>query len=148
LAELVEFTKIFLDLSWQWLNDAEIKQTTNTPDFTKESQQIWYNNLKNKTDYKIWGIEQNGLPIGACGLKNITDVDCEYWGYLGKRTYWGKGIGTEILKMMEGKARSLKLESIWLQVLRINERAIRLYNKNGYLIETSGSNLLIMRKSL
>ncbi|MDO9256701.1 MAG: GNAT family N-acetyltransferase [Bacteroidales bacterium] len=144
----VEYDQTFLELSWLWLNDSEIKQMTNTPDFTRESQQIWYNSLKNKINYKIWGITNNGIPIGACGLKNITSLDCEYWGYIGNKAYWGKGIGAGILKTMEEKAKTLHLVSIWLQVMKINERAIMLYLKNGYTLDISQIDYIIMRKSL
>ncbi len=146
--KLVNYDQEFLELSWQWLNDCEIKQMTNTPDFTKESQQLWYNSLKNKINYMIWGITNNEIPVGACGLKNITSSDCEYWGYIGDKAYWGKGIGVEILKAMEEKAKTLHLVSIWLQVMKTNERAMGLYQKNGYSIEVSQIDYVIMRKSL
>lgn len=145
---LVNYDHIFLELSWKWLNDSEIKQLTDTPDFTRESQQLWYNSLKTMINYKIWGIACNGIPIGACGLKNITSVDCEYWGYIGNKNYWGKGIGGVVLKKMEEKAISFDIGSIWLQVMKNNERAIRLYQKNGYSLEVSKIESIIMRKSL
>jgi len=101
---LVNYSKLFLDLSWKWLNDAEIKKLTDTPDFTKSEQENWYNSLQYKNDYLIFGILYDNEPIGVCGLKNVSKDDCEYWGYIGEKKHWGKGLGKQILSQMEKKA--------------------------------------------
>jgi RimJ/RimL family protein N-acetyltransferase len=148
LVSLVAYDEIFLDCSWNWLNDPELKEATNTLDFTKQSQKIWFNNLKNQADYLIWGLSYNDQPIGVCGLKNMTATDCEYWGYIGNKEYWAKGIGGIMMNLVEEKAGELNLQSIWLKVLKNNDRAIRLYNKTGYVVEKSTDEFLKMRKSL
>ena len=38
----VEYTEEFLDLSWEWLNDPEIKLLTMTPDFSREDQRAFF----------------------------------------------------------------------------------------------------------
>lgn len=146
--EFVCFDDIFLKYSWAWLNDPEIKLLTNTPDFSKEDQANWYDKIQGECEYLIWGIEADSEKIGVCGLKSFTVVDCEYWGYIGNKSYWGKGIGLQIMKAMEKKAKSLKLNSIWLKVIKDNERAIKLYHKNGFVIEESKNDLIVMRKML
>lgn len=130
--ELVDFSEYYLNLSRDWLNDNEIKELTNTPSVSKKTQIDWFNGLADRNDYKIWGIEVDGKPVGACGLKNITEKDCEYWGYIGEKDYWGKGVGSHILSMLIGKARNKGLKSIWLKVLKTNIRAIKLYEKYGF----------------
>jgi len=144
----VNFDDKFLKYSWSWLNDPEIKFLTNTSDFSKEDQANWYEKIQANHEYLIWGIEADSEKIGVCGLKNFTVVDCEYWGYIGNKSYWGKGIGLHIMKAMEKKAKSLKLNSIWLKVIKDNERAIKLYHKNGFVIEESKNDLIVMRKML
>ncbi len=144
---LVDFSKVFFDNSWNWLNDPEIKKMTATPDFTKEDQLKWFNSLPSKQDYLIWGVAFDHTPIGVCGLKNITDMDCEYWGYIGNKEYWGRGVGRGIMHDLEEIARSLAVKSIWLRVLIENERAVTLYKKMGYNIERQ-EEFLIMRKYL
>lgn len=146
--KLVEYTSNFIELSWKWLNDDEIRKLTNTALFTSDEQRLWFNSLKEKTGYLIWGIELSGAKIGACGLKNISKTDCEYWGYIGEKEYWNKGFGTQILKLMENKAIELGLKSIWLQVLLQNPAAIRLYEKNGYEVELTDATFQHMRKKL
>ena len=90
--KFVEYNEIFLEKSWEWLNNKEIKYLTCTPDFTKEQQKKWFLSLKDKKDYFIKGVLYNDTPIGVVGLKNITNTNGEYWGYIGEKEYWNKGI--------------------------------------------------------
>ena len=144
--ELVKYSEDFLDYSWTWLNDPEIKDMTNTTSFSKETQKEWFNTLQNRNDYIIWGIEADNIPIGACGLKNITNLDCEYWGYIGVKSFWGKGIGRIVMNLLIEYARNNDIKSIWLTVLPDNERAQKLYFKLGFKVEPNEiSDLIQMR---
>lgn len=143
-----KFDEKYLELSWTWLNDPENKFLTNTLDFTKEQQQQWFNSLPGMKGYLIWGIKVDSVAVGACGLKNITDIDCEYWGYIGEKQYWGKGLGKEMLFLLEEEARKSGKSSIWLKVIKENIRAISLYKKFAYKIESETDALFVMRKQL
>lgn len=143
--ELTEYTSEFLEYSWIWLNDDEIRKLTDTPIFDRQSQKKWFNSLDSKKDYLIWGILFEGIPIGACGLKNITLNDCEYWGYIGNKNYWGKGFGKEIVLKLIEIAKQKNLNSIWLKVLKNNNRAIKLYKKLGFNVENETETMLLMR---
>src|SRR5208283_2989 len=59
------FDERFLEKSWEWLNDPEIKRLTLTPDFTRESQARWFARLPTMKDYLIWGLLHERTPIGA-----------------------------------------------------------------------------------
>lgn len=146
LVELSTYTKEFLELSWKWLNDPEIKTLTDAAEFTKQEQEKWFHSLPLKKDYKIWGVICDGQPIGVTGIKKITGIDGEYWGYIGEKNYWGKGIGSQMLNIIEQEAAGMKLTSIWLQVLTSNERALQLYVKNGYQVEFIKGDTQVMRK--
>lgn len=148
MLRLCKFDEVFLEWTRKWLNDPEIKALTNTPDFTIQDQQKWFAQLDDRNDYKIWGVFFNEIPIGACGIKSITTVDCEYWGYIGEKQFWGKGFGKIILDNMEIEARKLMLKSIWLQVIVANERAIKLYQKHGYTKDNEKQGVIFMRKTL
>lgn len=130
--DLVDYDRSFLDASFKWLADEEIKFLTNTSSFSKDVQEQWFLSLSEKEDYYIRGILADGIPIGACGLKHITNVDGEYWGYIGEKEYWGKGIGKQMMSFIESHARLLQLKQIYLLVIPENIRAIRLYNNKGY----------------
>ena len=48
MTALVDYNIIFLDKSWYWLNDPEIKALTMTPDFSKEDQASYFKSLPKK----------------------------------------------------------------------------------------------------
>lgn len=145
---LCEYTIEFLNHSWEWLNEPEIKNLTNTPDFTREDQMNWYYSLQETNDYLVWGVKYNDIPIGACGLKKITGVDSEYWGYIGEKEFWGKGYGKSILIAVLERARSLGNESVWLKVIKTNERAFKMYTNFDFEIEQENETEYILRLNL
>lgn len=146
--QLVNFGVSFFDLSWQWINDKEIKELINAPSVSKLEHIAWFEGLQEKKNYIIWGLKYNNQKIGICGLKKVTDNDAEYWGYIGEKDLWGKGIGKQILRLVEYEARKINLQSLRLQVLSQNKRAFKLYLNEGYIIEKELGDLIYMRKEL
>ncbi len=146
--KIIMYTEEFLPLSWKWLNDSEIKNLTMTPDFSKEEQIDFFNSLSSRKNYKIFGIEFDGIKIGACGLKNIENEKAEYWGYIGEKKYWGKGLGKEILTNMINLAIKEKISSLYLKVEKNNYRAIKLYEKFGFVNKLEEDNYFIMDKNI
>ena len=147
--KFVTYDLDFLNLSWIWLNDPEIKKLTNTPDFTRENQKKWFDSINVIENYLIWGVEFQNKKIGVCGLKNITKDDCEYWGFIGERYFWNKGAGTMILNEILIISKNRGLNSIWLKVISTNQIAINLYQKFGFVNESIvEENLVIMRLRL
>ena len=130
----VEYTKIFLEKSYKWLNDLEIKYLTDTPDFTKEAQQEWFETLSNRNDYKVWGIEFDKKPIGVVGLKHINNQEstAEYFGYIGEKEYWGHGIRKLMIQFCIKQAKLMKINNLTLNVIKDNIRAINLYRRFGF----------------
>ena len=91
---LVDYDKTFFELSKDWISDPEINTLIAAGPLPLEEKRLeWYNSLSSRKDYKIKGVLYEGQPIGVCGLKNITDTDAEYWGYIGVKSFWGKGLG-------------------------------------------------------
>lgn len=114
--EFVEFDRNFLESSWKWLTDDEIRILTGTPFMTKRQQEDWFLLLPFQVDYYIWGVKYNGIPIGACGIKHKTFDKGEYWGYIGEKKYWGRGIGKKMLQYIEQRARIMNLTTLYLHV--------------------------------
>lgn len=146
--EFVDYSLIFLEKSWDWLNDKEIKELTMTPDFTKEQQEQFFNSLPERTNYFIRGIAYDSIPIGACGMKNITEQDGEYWSYIGEKAFWGQGIGKEIVKYIINAAKEKSLENIYIKVGQSNDRSINLHMKFGFLVEKIYNNQVLLRLKL
>lgn len=130
--QLVPYDEMFLNLSWDWLNDPEIKQLTMSPSFTKEQQLDFFKSLKDRQDYLIYGIALGSARIGACGLKSFRDGMAELWLYIGDKSLWGRGLGTQILFCLEKQAKSLGLGGLYLKVSKENISAQKLYEKNSY----------------
>lgn len=140
MIHFVDFNELFLEKSWGWLNDPEIKKLTNTPHFSKEEQLKWFKELPYLDNYKIWGVVIGKIPVGVFGIKNIKKNSGEYFGYIGNKEYWGMGIGYEALKIIIQKAeKEFSLQSLYLFVIKSNIRAINLYKKSGFEIEKSGN---------
>jgi RimJ/RimL family protein N-acetyltransferase len=130
---LVPFDKLFLELSWNWLENEELRNLVESPKITKDQQLNWFNEIATKSDYFIWGILLGEKPIGACGIKRIKGNSGEYWGYIGDKFYWGKGLGSFMIQLVEKEAKEIKLEKLLLKVLTTNKRAIQLYQKSGFI---------------
>ena len=144
----VSFDERFLEISWTWLNDEEIRRLTMTPVFTKEQQRVWFAGLRERTDYVIWGVEMDGKPIGAFGLKNLNDTTGEYWGYIGDKDHWGQGIGRWMVNDAIKRAGALGLKHLWLRVLSNNLRAIHLYLGCGYTMGACEADTVLMAREV
>ncbi len=132
---LVAYTEEYFNESARWLNDPELKRLTNTPEEPVADRRRWFEQLGTMADYKIWGGSCNGIPIAACGIKNIRADEGELWGYIGEKKYWSSGFGTWGLMALEQEAMKLGLKRLYLKVLCENYKAINLYFKLGYRIE-------------
>lgn len=137
--ELVDYTEEVLEKSWSWLNDPEIKLLTSTPDFTQEDQKKWFSKLDNTDNYFIKTLSINNKNIGVAGLKKINknNKTAEYFGYIGEKEFWGKGLSNQILsKIISIAKEKFELESIYLNVIPGNIRAIRAYENFGFRIDS------------
>ncbi|AJJ47106.1 GNAT family N-acetyltransferase [Francisella tularensis subsp. novicida] len=130
----VDYNVDFLDKSYYWLNDIEIKRLTMTPDFTKEDQYRFFKSLDARDDYILKGIEYNSEKIGAFGFKNIQGHTAEYFGYIGEKSFWGVGLGKILIWKMLVFAKKLGFKNLYLKVCVNNKRAINLYLKYGFIL--------------
>lgn len=143
------YDKVCLEKSWAWLNDPEIRELTMTPVFTREDQVKFFDKLSHRLDYCIWSVRLDGTEIiGAAGLKNHRGSCAEYWGYIGEKQYWNKGLGRGLIDAVEQKAKQLGFTELDLRVTVTNPRAIALYEKVGFVItpQTSTESCLQMVK--
>ena len=146
--ELVDYDRGFLDKSWDWLNDKELKYLTMTPNFDKSEQVNFFNSLETRENYFIYGITFMGVAIGACGLKNFINEKAELWLYIGDKSYWGKGLGKIIMNRLEEKALDKNLLKLYLKVIKENLVAINLYKNIGYTEIDNVNGYITMEKKL
>jgi RimJ/RimL family protein N-acetyltransferase len=129
----VPYDERFLALSYEWLQDPEIRRLIDAPAVTREGQQAWYDSLPGRTDYAVWGIEYDGVPVGVLGLKRIGEDDgAEYFIYIGERAYWGRGIAAWGLADVAEEARRRGLRFLYGRILKVNERSLGVHLSNGF----------------
>lgn len=130
---LVPFDRGYLEKSWTWLNDPEVKALTLTPNFTRQDQERFFASLPTRSEYRVWGLESlNAERIGAVGLKHIDQDHAELWCYIGERSFWGQGVIGEILKLAEVEARKLGIASLYIVAAVSNERSLAAFHKRGF----------------
>lgn len=87
--------------------------------------------------YIIIIAELNGEPVGNVGL-GPESGRCQHIAELGmfvRRRFWGKGVGTALMREAIERAKRLGIRKIVLDTTEGNERAIKLYKKFGFEIE-------------
>jgi diamine N-acetyltransferase len=129
------------DSSVPWLSDAEIRQYMGITSPTNKIRERGYAERLYKDDRKIHlGIvlKENDQLIGQTGLYHISmpHRHAELGVLIGDRGCWSKGYGTEALNLiLEHGFNQLNLHRIYLFVLAFNPRAIRAYEKVGFIRE-------------
>jgi len=81
---------------------------------------------------------EDNRPIGFIELAGINWAMGDAWVGLGigERENWGKGFGTDMMKIILRYAFSeLNLHRVSLDVFEYNPRAVRSYEKAGFVIE-------------
>ncbi|MFX1475235.1 MAG: GNAT family N-acetyltransferase [Promethearchaeota archaeon] len=122
-------------------NDLEIRQFLGEAiPIAKPEEEEWVRSTwaqRREGRAHVFGIEFNETQqlIGTCGLHAIspihrsTELGIAVWN----KDYWGKGLGTEALRLLLDYAfNQLNLHRVWLRVIEDNERAIHIYLKVGF----------------
>lgn len=84
--------------------------------------------------------------IGGIGLDGIrwTHRDCFVGIGLGDREFWGKGFGTDAMKIILRYAfTELNLHRVTLDVFEYNQRGVRSYEKAGFVFEGRQRGLIL-----
>ena len=84
--------------------------------------------------FKIFSIEADSKLIGMCCLYNFTQRTVEIGIRIGDKDYWGKGYGTEVVRLLVDYVfRTTKTEVVVAKALANNDRARRCYQKCGFV---------------
>ncbi|WP_282033712.1 GNAT family N-acetyltransferase [Metabacillus indicus] len=132
----------------EWVNNPKLKFLTGTVFPVSEVEhEKWFENKLNEKTNKIFGIEEHTTKhfIGVVGLNNTDFINrnTELYIYIGDENHWGKGLGTDAVKtLINFVFEELNLHRISLVVFAYNTRAIKAYEKVGFVSEG------VMRESL
>lgn len=83
-------------------------------------------------------LRESGRLVGQTNLTRIDHADqSAYFGIvIGERDCWGRGLGSETLGLMLDYAKATGLHRVFLEVTSTNHRAIGLYRRAGFVVET------------
>lgn len=127
-----------------WLNDPEVRQgiAAFLPMSVVREEQWFEAMLKNPPEEQPFSMEANidgkWTLIGSIGLRNIDWLSrkAEIGIMIGEKSQWNKGYGSEAMQLMlQHSFETLNLHRIYLKVFANNPRAIRSYEKVGFVLE-------------
>jgi RimJ/RimL family protein N-acetyltransferase len=134
----------------KWVNDPEVRQgiAIHLP-FSQAEEENWFEGmLKHPADEHVLGIEvrepitevgdERWRLIGSCGFFSIDwrNRASEFGIMIGDKSYWNRGYGTEAVRLLlQHGFNTLNLNRIFLRVFENNPRAIRAYEKAGFINE-------------
>lgn len=127
----------------QWSADSEylrLEDWDPARRFSVKGVQKWIEKENEKGENPIFTIRtlEGDRIIGEIGLDGIhwTHGDCFVGIGLGEREFWGKGYGTDAMKIILRYAfTELNLHRVTLDVFEYNPRGIRSYEKAGFVHE-------------
>ncbi len=127
-----------------WLNDPEVTAglSMSLP-LSQVDEEAWYDQMiKQPPERHPMVIEvclqDNWLPVGDCGFNTIDyqSRSGEIGIFIGQKDLWNQGYGTETMRLiLKHGFNTLNLHRIFLRVFETNMRAIRSYEKAGFVLE-------------
>ncbi|HKI32741.1 MAG TPA: GNAT family protein [Gemmataceae bacterium] len=120
-----------------WLNEPEVTHFLNAhKPMTVRAEEEFIDHIDEGDDLVLGIVLREGdRLIGVAGLHQI-DQRCRraaFGIFVGDKTQWGKGFGTEATRLILGHAfQTLNLNRVWLHVFEYNARGVRAYEKAGF----------------
>ena len=124
-----------------WINDrSEVLWNAPYRPVTEAQHAEWFGAIQRQKDTVIFGVRLLDAQrlIGSCQLHSINDIhrSAELQIRLGESEGRGHGYGTEAVQLLLDFAfRDLNLHRVYVHVLGTNGRALRLYEKVGFVRE-------------
>jgi diamine N-acetyltransferase len=134
----------------KWLNDPEVQQgiLLHNP-VSRATEENWFEGMiKRPPEEHVLGIEvrmpasegeeETWQLIGSLAFNDIDWRNCasEFGIMIGDKTYWNQGYGTDAIRLLVKHGfNTLNLNRIFLHVFANNPRAIRAYEKAGFIHE-------------
>ncbi len=130
----------------KWFGDPELRSYLDSYlPLSQMQEERWFERNMSLGSEQTWSIDLQPpdsvgpwVHIGSCGFHEID------WRHrsavagilIGSREYWGKGHGTDAMQTLVAWGfYTLNLNRVQLRVYADNERAIRSYQKVGFVIE-------------
>ncbi|GCE23071.1 GNAT family N-acetyltransferase [Dictyobacter kobayashii] len=129
-----------LEVFWAWFADREVtKYSMGTWLFpwSKYETELWLKRtIQDRESLTLGVVEKEAGPLlGYAGITSISHINrsSEYYIFLGAKSSWGKGYGTEVTRLMVDYGfASLNLHRIMLTVSAPNIGGVKAYTKAGF----------------
>lgn len=126
----------------QWRNDTDVMKNT-SPEldiFTLAESEEFIRNISKSSNSKsyIISLKERDKSIGMVSLINIDykNQNAECIIDIGEKDYWGNGFGQETMQLLINYSfLEMNLHKVYLRVFSFNERAIKLYERIGFVKE-------------
>ena len=141
LVRLRSYEKSDAEALYRWFSDEEVTRWLGPPHFPSRAQQEKFIDLAaaGSDDAKYFAIETlDGKLVGDTGIRNIDwkSRKAEFFITIGEKQLWDKGFSTDALRIVIRLAfDKMNLNRLWLTALADNSRAVRCYEKCGFVRE-------------
>ena len=141
--------KTDIDSFLRWINDPDVTENLMLiSPMSRIEEERWYENMINQPpsehvlviEAKHENKSTDWHAIGTCQFTRIDwrNRSAEVGIMIGEKTFWDHGFGTEAMGLLLAHGfDTLNLHRVWLQVYDKNQRAIRAYEKAGFIHEGS-----------
>ena len=139
--ELTEVRAGDLPRMLEWINDPDlVRLSAPFKPVSPEAHQHWFESTQAREDVALFAIRElpGGRLIGSCQLRGIDPrhQSAELTIRIGERDSLGRGLGTEAVRRLVAHGfEVLGLNRISLHVFADNQRAVRAYEKAGFVRE-------------
>lgn len=119
-----------------WRSDpANYRNFLDAHPLTIEEHLAWFKGyLQDQTRFDFVIEDEQGIPIGTCGLSNITNDSCEISYMIGNKIARGKGFATEAVRALTDVAfRELGIDHVDARILPHNEASMQVARKCGFV---------------
>lgn len=128
----------------RWINDPEVIAglTIDWP-LSLADEEAWFEAVQKRPQKEkplVIEVREGDTwkPIGNLGFHKIEwdNGSAEVGIMIGEKDYWNQGYGSEALRLLvQYGFETMRLHRIWLRVMETNPRAIRAYEKIGFVHE-------------
>lgn len=132
-----------LERTLKWHNDQKLYEWLVSPfryvSRAVEEEWLRRKNIFSQSEFQLAiCLKENDQHIGNIHLRDINWVArfAEVGLFIGEEEHWSKGYGSQALRLVLRHAfNDLGLRRVFLTVLENNQRAIRSYEKCGFVVE-------------
>jgi diamine N-acetyltransferase len=141
-----------LDLTISWRNREDVRGWfKNSQIITIDQHRAWFAQYSGRDDDFVFIVEALGQPVGQASVYGIDweKGSAEVGRFIAAPAASGRGyLGFACAELLHFCRKSLELNFVFLEVKEDNERAIRLYARNGFREEGRAHGLIRMALSL